>query len=162
MTPHSQRRSALAGVIVAAVLLAGCAAHRYHDEGMELINAGKREQGVALLAQATQLEPNNARFRMDYMTQQGLVIRDLLDRADTARAAGQLSAARDLYVAAARIDAGNERARRGIVQTNLDERHATIIADAERLQKSGNSVAAREKLRVVLTENPVNNSALAL
>ena len=162
MTQRFQRRLALGCVVLIAALMAGCAAHRYHAEGMELINAGKREQGVALLAQATQLEPNNARFRMDYMTQQGLVIRDLLDRADAARAAGQLSAARDLYVAAVRIDAANERARRGIVQTNLDERHATIIADAERLQKSGNAVAAREKLRVVLTENPVSNSALAL
>ena len=162
MRRRLQRKLALGCMVLMTTLLSGCAGYRYHAEGMELINAGKREQGLPLLAQATQLEPNNARYRMDYLTQQGLVVRDLLNRADAARAAGQLSAARDLYVAAARMDAGNERARRGIAQVNLDERHVAIIADAERLQKSGNAAAAREKLRVVLTENPVNNSALAL
>ena len=145
-----------------AALLAGCAAQKYHSEGMQLFNEGKREQGLALLAQATQLEPNNSRYRIDYLNQQGVVVRDLLGRADAARAAGDLAAARELYLVALRVDGNNERARRGVTQVDQDQRHAAAVADAERLLKGGNAVAARERIRVVLVENPYNSAALAL
>jgi general secretion pathway protein D len=162
MRTSLRRKLMLGCAALAAVFLASCAAQKYHSEGLELFNAGQREQGLALLAQATQASPNNAQYRIDYLTSKGIVVRDLLGRADAARAAGQTAAARELYMAAIRVDTGNERARRGIAQTDTDERHAAIVADAERLHKSGNTAAARDKLRVVLVENPLNNSALAL
>jgi general secretion pathway protein D len=162
MRQRLQRTLTLGCAALLAALLTGCAAQKYHSEGMQLFNEGKREQGLALLAQATQLEPNNSRYRIDYLNQQGIVVRDLLGSADAARAAGNLATARELYLAALRVDGNNERARRGVAQVDLDQRHAAAIADAERLLKSGNSAVARERIRVVLAENPYNNAALAL
>jgi len=162
MRQRLQRTLTLGCAALLAVLLAGCAAQKYHAEGMQLFNEGKREQGLALLAQATQLEPNNSRYRIDYLNQQGVVVRDLLGSADAARAAGNLATARELYLAALRVDANNERARRGVAQVDQDQRHAAAVADAERLFKAGNAPAARERIRVVLVENPYNSAALAL
>ena len=49
---------------------------------MKLVNSGQREQGLAMLAEASQLEPNNSRYRVDYLNQQSVAVRDLLARAD--------------------------------------------------------------------------------
>jgi general secretion pathway protein D len=133
------------GAAVVAALLAGCAAQRYYSEGMQQFNAGQREQGLALLAKATQMEPNNSQYRIDYLNQQAIVVRDLLARADAARAAGELAAARELYLAALRVDGNSEKARRGVALVDVDERHAIVIADAERLMKAGNATAARDR-----------------
>ena len=104
MKQRLQRTLTLGCAALLAALLAGCAAQKYHSEGMQLFNEGKREQGLALLAQATQLEPNNSRYRIDYLNQQGVVVRDLRGSADTARAAGNLATARELYLAALRVE----------------------------------------------------------
>jgi general secretion pathway protein D len=150
------------GATLLVTLLAGCAAQNMNAEGMQLFNAGQREQGLALLAQASQLEPHNSQYRLDYLKQQAIVVRDLLTRADAAREAGQPAAARELYQAVLRMDGTNERARRGVVLVDQDERHAVAIAEAERLMKAGNALAARDRLKGVLAENPNSNPALAL
>jgi general secretion pathway protein D len=148
-------------LVAAAVLalLAGCAAQRYNTEGMKLVASGQREQGLALLAQASQLEPTNSRYRLDYLTQQALAVRELLARADDARAAGKTAEARELYLATLRIDPGSDRARIGLKAVDMDERHAAMVADAGKLAKSGDLAAARAKLRLVLLENPANVGA---
>lgn len=145
--------------IVALALLAGCAAQRYNTEGMKLIAAGQREQGLALLAQASQVEPTNSRYRLDYLTQQSLAVRELLARADDARAAGKTGEARELYLATLRIDAGSDRARLGLKAVDMDERHAAMVADAGKLARAGDLADARAKLRLVLLENPANAGA---
>lgn len=153
------RRLRLAVAAAALALLAGCAAQRYNTEGMKLVASGQREQGLALLAQASQLEPTNSRYRLDYLTQQALAVRELLARADDARAAGKTADARELYLATLRLDAGSDRARLGLKAVDMDERHAALVADAGKLAKSGDLAGARAKLRLVLLENPANAGA---
>jgi general secretion pathway protein D len=153
------RRLRLAVAAAALALLAGCAAQRYNTEGMKLVASGQREQGLALLAQASQLEPTNSRYRLDYLTQQALAVRELLARADDARAAGRTADARELYLATLRLDAGSDRARLGLKAVDMDERHAALVADAGKLAKAGDLAGARAKLRLVLLENPANAGA---
>ncbi len=143
---------AAAAVVVSAGLL-GCAAQRLNDDGMKMVSAGQREEGLALLARASDMEPGNSRYRIDYLEQQQVAVRDLLLRADRARNSGDAAAARDLYLAALRIDGVNELARRGLAALEMDERHRVTVADADRMFKAGDAVGARAKVRQVLIED---------
>jgi general secretion pathway protein D len=143
----------------ALAALAGCAAQQLNRDGMRLIESGQREQGLALLARAAELEPTNSRLRMDYLKQQALAVRELLARADEARAAGQGESARELYRATLRVDPGNDRARRGLAAVDMDDRHRALVAEAEALMQSGDLAGARSKLRQVLLENPAHAAA---
>jgi general secretion pathway protein D len=145
--------------VTAVALLAGGAAQRLNHEGLRLIDEGQREQGLALLERATRMEPTNSRFRIDYLKQQAAATKELLDRADAERASGQFDAARELYRAALRLDAINDRARRALAGLEMDERHARALTEAQALARSGDPESARARLRQVLLENPANAAA---
>jgi general secretion pathway protein D len=153
------------GSLVAAGLLAsilGCASQQNTDlnaEGMRLIQSGQRVEGLALLAQATNAEPTNSRYRIDYLTQATLAVRDLLNRADEAFAAGDMESARMYYADTLNIHPGNDRARRGLAAIEMAARHRAMIADAEALAKAGDLTGADAKLRQVLLENPASTPA---
>jgi general secretion pathway protein D len=151
-------RGALAGAAI-ALGLAACAAHNLNTEGMKLIESGQRTQGLALLARASDMEPTNSRYRIDYLKQQQLAVRDLLARADEALAAGQLEPARELYLQTLAVQPGNDRARRGVAAVDLDLRHRVALADAEKVLAGGDPAAARAKLRQLLLENPAHAGA---
>ncbi len=74
------RGIAVAATVVVSAGLLGCAAQRLNDDGMKMISAGQNEQGLSLLARASEMEPGNSRFRIDYLEQQALAVRDLLRR----------------------------------------------------------------------------------
>jgi general secretion pathway protein D len=145
-----------------ALLLAGCAAQKLNTEGMRLIESGQREQGLAMLARASEMEPTNSRYRIDYLKHQAMAVRELLARADEARAAGQGATARQLYQATLRIDASNDRARRGLAALDLDDRHRALVAEADDLMAADDLALAQAKLRQVLLENPSHTAAQRL
>jgi general secretion pathway protein D len=45
--------------VLAALLLAGCAAQQAHKEGVALMAAGRPEEGLAKLTEASQADPAN-------------------------------------------------------------------------------------------------------
>ncbi|MEN6587982.1 MAG: hypothetical protein ABFE02_18235, partial [Sulfuricella sp.] len=49
--------------LLAATMLAGCAGQRLHDEGMDLLAAGRNEEGLAKLEEATKADPGNLSYR---------------------------------------------------------------------------------------------------
>ena len=150
----------LGGLGAAAVVaaLAGCAAEREHREGLQLISAGDREHGLALLRHASQSEPTNADFRIDLLKQQSYAIRDLLARAADARRNGQRDQARAAYDEILRIDPNNERGANGLAQLEQDARQDRAIAEAQALLKQ-DPEAARAKLHAVLADSPGNITA---
>jgi general secretion pathway protein D len=139
--------------------IAGCAAQNLHTEGMKLIDSGQRAEGLALLAQASNVEPTNSQYRIDYLKQQSIAVRELLARADEAFAVGTMEAARKYYSETLNIQPGNDRARRGLAAVDLQARHRAMIADAEKLASIGDLAAARAKLRQVLLESASNGAA---
>jgi general secretion pathway protein D len=143
-----------AALLTAALLLAGCAAQMTNSRGLRLIEEGDPEKGLALLQEAARLEPGNSRYRIDYLTQQSRLVRELLGRADDARRGGDLAAARGLVAAAARLDPASERVR--IAQATLDQeqRQRERIAEADRLAGAGQLEAARDMLRAAAADNP--------
>jgi general secretion pathway protein D len=145
--------------VCAIGVLAACAAQKVHDQGMEQIASGNRAEGIALLAQASSMEPTNSKFRIDYLTQQSVAVRDLLGRADAAYAAGDLQTARSLYNETLNMQPANERARRGLEALDADARYRAMVSDALRLAGIGDYATARAKLRQVLSASPQNGSA---
>jgi general secretion pathway protein D len=157
-------RGAGAAVTVMAgiVLLGGCAAEREHSRGMDAMAAGDREKGLAMLADASAAEPTNSQYRMDYLKQLSNTLNTLLAQADDARRAGQYDAARQLYRDALKINAGNDRALRGLANIEMDVRHNETLAEAEKLLAAHDLAGAREKVHAVLQEDGSRTDAKQL
>jgi len=153
-------RIALPLAIVLA--LAGCAAERDHAEGMKDMSSGDPEKGLALLARASQAEPDNPQYRLDFLKQQSKAERDALARGDETRRLGQLETARQWYQAALRVNPASDSALRGISNTEMDGRHIVAMAETESLMKAGQFEAARTLLHKVLLENSGNVAAQKL
>ena len=148
--------------LCAAGLLVGCATSRQHTEGMESMAAGDREKGLAQLEAASAAEPTNAQYRLDYLKQLSGTLNRLLAQADDARRSGQFEAARQLYRDTLKVDAGNDRALRGLANIEMDERHNALLAEAEKLLAAHDLAGAREKVHTVQQENGERRDAKQL
>lgn len=141
------------------VLLAGCAGMRYHSDGLKLVSEGKREEGLASLKKASQLEPTNGQFRMDLLNANNAYAADLATAAGTASQGGKVTEARDLYIKALKIDPANAQALRSLSSMELDARTARLISESDRLIADGRMDAAREKIDMALSENSSHKGA---
>jgi general secretion pathway protein D len=152
------------GVVLplAVLLLGGCAAERDHAQGMKDMNGGDPEKGLALLARASQAEPGNPQYRLDYLKQQARAERDALVRGDEARRLGQLEAARQWYLAALRVNPASDSALRGVSNVEMDGRHIAALAETETLMNAGRFEEARDRLHKILLENSSNVAAQKL
>ncbi len=148
--------------LLLAGALIGCAAERDHTEGLKDMTRGDPERGLALLARASQAEPENSLFRLDFLKQQALAERDALRRGDDSRRVGQLEAARQWYLSALRVNPASDSALRGIANVEMDGRHIAALADAQEMLRSGKFEAARDRLHKVLLENSANTAAQKL
>ena len=143
-------------------LLAGCAAEHLHRDGLAAIDQGHYQEGIAMLEQAAQSDPNNATYRLDLKARREAVVQRMIATADAARHAGQLDEADALYRAILGIESGNNRAQRGIDGVAADRRHADLVAQAEAELGRGEIEQAEAKVNAVLAENPGFESANAL
>jgi general secretion pathway protein D len=146
----------------AVVVLVGCAVSRQHTEGLQAMAAGDRQKGLADLAAASAAEPTNSQYRLDYLKQLSISVNTLLAQADEARRAGQYEAARQLYQDTLKLNAGNDRALRGLANIDMDQRHNALLAEAEKLLAAHDLAGAREKVHTVLQENGARMDAKAL
>ncbi len=150
------------GILVLAVLLAGCAAQTLNREGLEMMEAGQVEEGLAKLAEASAAEPGNVSYRADLLRSREQTVNRLLAAAASERAAGHPDVAQAIFTRALGIDPTNSRARLGLETLEMDRRHAAVLADAEARMKKDELDAARAILKPVLLENPKNGQALLL
>ena len=144
--------------LAVTVWLAGCAAQKLHDQAMEQIGAGQVRPGLQSLRKASELEPDNARYRIDYLTQRALASQNSLNRAEDARRAGRLDEAQKGYQDALAIDETSERAQRGLQQLAEQRRADGVIQQAERATKANQLDSARDLLQRALKEMPLNAS----
>lgn len=154
------RRICLA--LLAALMLASCAASRLQREGQALIDAGQFEQGLAKLAESSKAEPGNLAYRSALLRQRDGAISRLQAQANSARAARQPDAARAAYENILRIDGANNNARAGLARLDMDQRHATWIDGAGQALKKGDADAAQALLKRVLLEDPASEPARRL
>ncbi|MDO8038632.1 secretin and TonB N-terminal domain-containing protein [Janthinobacterium sp. SUN137] len=146
-------------------LLAACAGNQAYNDGQAMLGAGRTEQGLALLEQAAQAEPTNAKYRIAVTNGRMRALNSLNGRAEALRQQGKLPEAQALYQQALVLDASNDVAQRGLAGVAQDERHRKLVQEAQASYQRGgeaNIAQAQEALRQVLQERPTQREALAL
>jgi general secretion pathway protein D len=154
-------RRILAVMLVSLTVL-GCAADRLHRQGLELISEGQVDEGLAKLEAAARKEPDNLRFRTDLLQKRGQVTQRLLISADAERIAGRGAAAGQIYQRVLKIDSENPRAKAGLANLEMDQRHATALALGKDRFDRHDLEGAQSVLRAVLLENPTQSEARSL
>ena len=156
------RPAAWPGAALAAALwLAGCAAQQHNGDGMKLLHEGKTAEGLANLRKASELEPKNPRYRIDYLAQRELASQAVLARADDARTAGRLDEAAAGYQEVLRFNEGSERAQRGLQLVQEQRKADAAIALADKHARAGQADAAQDVLRRAVKDVPGNASLQA-
>lgn len=146
-------------------LLAACAGNQAYNDGQAMLGAGRTEQGLALLEQAAQAEPTNAKYRIAVTNGRMRALNNLNGRAEALRQQGKLPEAQALYQQALALDASNDVAQRGLAGVAQEERHRKLVQEAQASYQRGgeaNIAQAQEALRQVLQERPAQREALAL
>ncbi len=154
--------SRVLATLAVCALFAGCAARQAFDKGGELIAAGKYEQGLAQLEEATRLAPRNVEYRIGYLSQRNSLVLRLTQQGDAALREGRLTDAERLYRQVLAIDDGNAMARQGLAALASERRHRQKVAEAEALfakDTTANATPALAMLRDVLVENPRQKEA---
>ena len=146
-------------------LLAACAGNQAYNDGQAMLGAGRTEQGLALLEQAAQAEPTNAKYRIAVTNGRMRALNNLNGRAEALRQQGKLPEAQAQYQQALALDASNDVAQRGLAGVAQEERHRKLVQEAQASYQRGgeaNVAQAQEALRQVLQERPAQRDALAL
>lgn len=148
--------------LLAAVLLAGCAAQRKYNEGLELIEAGQYEEGVARLEEAHQLDPASPAYRSGYIRSRDAVVQRLLAQAEAARQQARWEDAEGLYRRILAVDPANVRAQAGLDGLATAKRQRARLQEAEAALKAGRASEAEAAVRGVLREAPGSREAANL
>ena len=146
-------------------LLAACAGNQAYNDGQAMLVAGRTEQGLAMLEQAAQAEPTNAKYRIAVTNGRMRALNKLNGAAEALRQQGKLPEAQALYQQALALDASNDVAQRGLAGVAQEERHRKLVQEAQASYQRGgeaNIAQAQEALRQVLQERPAQREALAL
>ena len=86
-------------------LLAACAGNQAYNDGQAMLGEGHTQQGLALLEQAAQAEPTNAKYRIAVTNGRMRALNNLNGRAEALRQQGKLPEAQALYQQAAKAAA---------------------------------------------------------
>ena len=156
------RGPALHVLAIAALLLGGCAAQREHRDGLDFAAQGKSQQALDSLRKANELEPDNVRYKLDYVMQRNAAIRGFVERGDDERNAQRFDAALQQYREALKIEPGNERAARGLKSVEVERRAQVQLQAAERAFRSNQLDSARDSVHQVLKELPQSAAAMDL
>lgn len=151
---HKRRHIRLFKVGILIFFLSGCAAQRLHDEGMNMVEEGKTEQGLDKLKQAVKSDPANFSYKIDLIRVRERVIDRILRSADSQRYAGNADEAEKLYQQVLKIDKDNARATAGLHNLVMDKRHNAAIANAKSLYERNLLNRAQSIVRGILLEDP--------
>jgi len=137
------------------LVLVACSQHAF-VKGKSLLEQGKVAEGFAQLQKAVEDEPRNLEYKSYYYRQRETWVSRLLRDAETARVNYRWEAAELNYQQVLEIDPENSRAREGIASIAIGRSNEIRLSEAESLLKSGDLQGAREKVRVILSEDKSN------
>jgi general secretion pathway protein D len=141
--------------LLITLVMAGCTNPAYRD-GLDLMAAGKREEGVASLEEAVRDRPRDAEIKAALIRHKGESVDTYLDEADRQRTAGNSDAAETSYRRALGIDGRNTRALQGLEQIASDRKNVATLAQAEQLLIKGDLLGAERGVRTVRAQDPLN------
>lgn len=157
-----KRWRSLAAMLLPMLLTASCVSEQLHRDGLADLDKGRYESGMEKLQLAAQRDPANMTYRLDLKTRHAETVLRLIADADSARNAGKLDDAEQLYRRALGIEPGNERAARGVDALAADRRHNELMAKAQQDFARSDFDQSEVKLRSILAEDPDYSPALAL
>jgi general secretion pathway protein D len=155
-------RMTLAAIAVCALFACATFEHAAVKDARQLITEGRGEEALAVIEKAMKAAPENYALRTEYIRQRDLQVAQWLAQADALRLAGQSERAELLYQRALKYDSKNARARNGVEQAAMDQRHRATVSAADKLVKSEKYLDAEDMLRPVLMENPSYRDAARL
>jgi len=144
------------------LLLAACATYTVIDDARLLFEQGRGEEALTLLDKAASEPDADPALRTEYNRQRDLLAVQWLGQAEAMRQAKQYPLAVLLYQRILKYNPANSRARAGLAQVEVDQRHRELIASAEKLAAAGRYREAQQVLRPVLMENPTQREAQRL
>lgn len=145
-----------------AAILAGCATPFAYREGLDLIDEGRYEEGLAKLNAAVAASPSEPRLRAALVTQRDRVVSSLLAKADSARLGGDYDGAAEDYQRVLAIVPRNARALEGLRVLEQRRNLADMERRAQAAFRRGDLEAAEKQLNAVLALDPRYEDALAL
>ncbi|HET7157982.1 MAG TPA: secretin N-terminal domain-containing protein [Burkholderiales bacterium] len=154
--------SSAAGRFIAVafmLMVSACNQNPIYQEGIQNLQEGRVEQGLAKLEQASKESPGNAEYRSAYYRQREAAVTQFLMQAEAARNSGDLAGAEASYRRVLGIDAANGRAAQGLEVVAAIRRHRLLVDQAEALMAKKDLVGAEDRVRLVLSENPANREA---
>jgi general secretion pathway protein D len=149
-------------LILAALVLFGCAGHETLKQGQHMIEAGNEEAGLERLEEAMKANPNDAEIRNYYLRHRAVAVQRYLQIGDNARAGGALEQAEAAYQKALRFDPENANAKAGLDALVKERQSRALLAEADEALKKGDSEAALAKAKEVLSHNPSQRDARAM
>lgn len=90
------------GILLAALLLAGCAAQRLQKEGRAMVNEGRIEEGIARFEAALREDPSDGSIRAELLRTKEQAVTRLVNSAFAERAAERFEAAKKAFLRRAR------------------------------------------------------------
>ena len=153
---------ARATTLLLLAMLAGCAAQRQHRDGLDQLARGEAVSGVESLRRASELEPDNLRYRSDFLNQRSTATRLLVERGDSERRSGALDAAVQTYREALRIEPSNDKALQGLQRVEAERRADGNLQQVERYLAANQTDLALEMVRRVTRDVPQHVRAQAL
>jgi len=148
--------------MLAAVVLAGCAANPAVNEGRRMIAEGRIDEGLAHLERVARENPGNATARNTWITQREAATGALLKEGDQYRLWGDYDQADTAYRRALGIDRTSTAARNGVDAVARERALAQRVREAEGLFARGDVAGADRLTRAVLAENSAQRGARTL
>jgi general secretion pathway protein D len=149
-------------MLLSTAMLLGCAATQLHRDGLADVERGNYEAGVSKLADAVAQDPKNMEYKLDLTARREDSIQKLISSGDALRAAGQYDTAVSTYRRVLTLEAGNQRALRGIDAVEADRRHAGMVGEAFKDFERKDYDGADTILHTVLNEDSGFGPATAL
>jgi general secretion pathway protein D len=140
-------------------LFLGACASNAIKESQTLAKEGKPEAALTVLRDAMQREPYNVQLRNAYVRQLELMGNQWLTAADVARTSKRYDDAKSLYLQMQSVDPSNVRARDGLAAIEAGKRQDRLVSQASEMISRGQLAEAEAALRLVLAEDPQNQSA---
>jgi general secretion pathway protein D len=156
------RTPAHALAVGALLMLGACASEPVLKQARESIEQGRGAEALSTLARAMHEAPENVPYRTEYFRQRELLFAQWLGQAEALRLAGQREAAATLYRRVMEHDPANPRAKAGLAAIEAEERHQSVLGEAQKLFNEGKYLEAQERLAALLLENPRHREARRL
>lgn len=142
--------------------LGGCAGQMAYRDGQTLVAHDQIDAGLAKFQEAIAADPLNAQYKATWLTVRDRDNTRHLNLADRQLAAGRPELALQEIQRVLAIDPQNERARSGLRQLEMDQRHSKLLAEAQAAIDAKQYEPARQRLNAILTERPAYEPARAL